>query len=200
MWPLGPPRERKPRPVPQRGANALPRPLPEPPRPRPPAPPPQASNRTSPPFRTSTEPLPLPPVYPVNPIDLYQNITTALLGVAQATIILEETQKKYQDVINRPFIGIVDPDSATAGATKNVTLTIDGRDFFQDISVAVMGTQNLPTDYVSETRIKATLDPENYPPGVVALYVRNGELNSNAVNFLFTQTQLLPATAEEPPP
>jgi hypothetical protein len=86
--------------------------------------------------------------------------------------------------VEPPVLASIDPDTA-AVTDPEFTLTATGSDF-EDISVIVIGQVDVPTSFVDESTLTATIDPAQFLPGDVAVTVRTGPSVSAASTLTFT--------------
>ena len=86
--------------------------------------------------------------------------------------------------VEPPVLASIDPDTA-AVTDPEFTLTATGSDF-EDVSVIVIGQVDVPTSFVDESTLTATIDPAQFLPGDVAVTVRTGPSVSAASTLTFT--------------
>ena len=88
------------------------------------------------------------------------------------------------DNVEPPVLAEIDPETAVV-TDPEFTLTATGSDF-EDVSVIVLGQVDVPTTFVDESTLTATVDPSQFLPGDVAVTVRTGPSVSAASTLTFT--------------
>jgi len=86
--------------------------------------------------------------------------------------------------VEPPVLASIDPDTA-ATTDPEFTLTATGSDF-EDGSRIVIGQVDVPTTFVDESTLTATIDPAQFLPGDVAVTVRTGPSVSAASTLTIT--------------
>lgn len=89
-----------------------------------------------------------------------------------------------------PVLISLSPDTGTAGSPA-IPITVTGTDFDSGASVQQAGV-NIPTNYVDDTTLTATLDLSGAAEGVLAINVKNSNHStSNTMNFTVTPQTVL---------
>jgi len=86
--------------------------------------------------------------------------------------------------VEPPVLAEIDPDTAVV-ADPEFTLTATGSDF-EDVSVIVLGQVDVPTTFVDDSTLTATINPALFVPGDVAVTVRTGPSVSAPSTLTFT--------------
>jgi hypothetical protein len=84
-----------------------------------------------------------------------------------------------------PVLSSLSPDTAVSG-DPDFVLSCAGTGF-RSGSVIIFGNENEPTTFVSDTEVTTTVKPSLFAPAVVPVKVRTGPLDSDSVDFTFTE-------------
>lgn len=92
--------------------------------------------------------------------------------------------------IEQPTITKLEPDTAECGATKDITMVVEGTGFHPK-SVIVFGEHDEPTKFISATQVSTGVKPSLFlGPDAVPVTVRNaGFAPSNEMPFTFTDSE-----------
>lgn len=96
-----------------------------------------------------------------------------------------------------PVILSIDPEEGASGTPEAVEVTITGENF-EAASVVLQAGAQIPSAFVNETTLTASVALSGAQPGVLAISVRNSTmLTSNVVNFTVTAPLPLTQVANE---
>jgi hypothetical protein len=95
-----------------------------------------------------------------------------------------------------PDITSLDPDEADAGDAVDVTMRVTGTGFTEESVITFNGLDE-PTVFVSETEVTTIVKPSLFTvPAVCPVTVKNGALESDALEFEFLDPEDPPAARE----
>jgi hypothetical protein len=95
------------------------------------------------------------------------------------------------DLVEAPTLTSLSPDTAVSG-DPDFTLSCMGTGFTSG-SVIFFGHEDEPTTLVSDTEVTTIVKPSLFAPAVVPVFIRTGPLDTDPVDFTFTE----PAVAGE---
>ena len=95
-----------------------------------------------------------------------------------------------------PDVTSLDPDEADAGDATDITMRVTGTGFTEDSVITFNGIDE-PTVFVSETEVTTVVKPSLFTvPAICPVTVKNGALESDALEFEFLDPEDPPAARE----
>jgi hypothetical protein len=131
--------------------------------------------------------------------DAYESAPRTTPGHVEAAMFLAQVQtlNKYMAEHPTPVLSSLTPDTAVSG-DPDFDLSCAGTYFTPDCLI-MFGAVAEPTTFVSATELTTIVKPSLFAPAVVPVTVRNGPMNSDAVDFTFTAAAEPEAVTEEEP-
>lgn len=128
----------------------------------------------------STQPVTVDSMLLTDTIIPFHNLTVKSMPIGC------EIEVDFTDVTSvTPVLSSLSPNTAVSGDSDFV-LSCTGTNF-RSSSVIIFGNEDEPTTFVSDTEITTGVKPSLFAPAVVPVKVRTGPLDSNSVDFTFTE-------------